>query len=153
MTLKLGSHVFELIHTPGHTKGQVAVYVPLERVVFVGDTIFADCQAFFQSADPERWLDSLDLLKTLDVDFIIPGHGPVCDKNYIPIQSAFIREWLAAVAVGIAKGWSKAESMDRISFLHRLPMDIGHESFGPALQRENVARIYDFLLGKVERFL
>nr|MDO8134423.1 hypothetical protein [Candidatus Njordarchaeum guaymaensis] len=32
----------------------------------------------------------------------VESHGPVCTKTYIPIQSAFIREWVTAVAVGIA---------------------------------------------------
>ena len=31
------------------------------------------------------WLDSLDFLNTLDVDYIVPGvDGPICNKDYIP---------------------------------------------------------------------
>ena len=59
MTLRIGDHVFELIHTPGHTKGQIAVYLPSKKVVFIGDTIFCECQTWFHDADPEAWLDSL----------------------------------------------------------------------------------------------
>jgi len=152
MTLRLGSHVLELYHTPGHTRGETTVYVPRERVAFTGDNIFSKCQMFFQEANPDNWLESLNFLKTLDADHLIPGHGPVCDKKYIPVQSAFIREWVTALAVGMAKGWSKEECMDRISFLDRLPMDVGHESFGPALQRVNAGRLFDFLEGKIERY-
>jgi cyclase len=152
LSLRVGDHLFELFHTPGHTKGQIAVYVPKEKVAFVGDTIFCQVQTWFQSADPESWLNSLELLKGLDVDHIIPGHGPICDKSYIPKQSAFIREWISAVAVGIAKGWSREECVKRISFLDRFPMDIGQESSGPMVQKLNVQRIYDFLEGKAERF-
>ncbi len=142
-----------MIHTPGHTPGQIAVHVPGERAVFVGDTIFCRCQTWFQSSDPERWLNSLERLKRLDVDHIIPGHGPVCGKGYIAEQSAFIREWLAAVSLGIAKGWSREECADRISFLDRFPVDIGQESSGPMVQKVNVRRIYDFLEGKTEKFV
>jgi cyclase len=152
MVLRVGDHVFELIHTPGHTQGQIAVYVPKEKVIFVGDTIFCECQTWFHGADPDAWLCSLDFLRTLDADYIIPGHGPVCNKGYIPKQSAFIREWVTAVAVGIAKGWSKKECVKRISFLDRFPMDIGQESSGPMIQQLNVERIFDFLQGRVERF-
>ena len=98
------------------------------------------------------WLDSLDFLNTLDVDYIVPGHGPICNKDYIPKQSAFIREWVTAVAVGIAKGWSRKDCVERISFLDRFPMDIGLESLGPMIQQWNVERIFDFLQGKIERF-
>src|SRR5207253_10830144 len=34
LTLRVGQHTFQLLHTPGHTPGQVAVYVPEEGVVF-----------------------------------------------------------------------------------------------------------------------
>jgi glyoxylase-like metal-dependent hydrolase (beta-lactamase superfamily II) len=152
MTLRVGDHVFELIHTPGHTRGQIAVYVPREKVIFVGDTIFCECQTWFHASDPGSWLKSLEFLKTLDADHIIPGHGPVCSKNYIPKQSAFIREWITAVAVGIAKGWSKEECVKRVSFLDRFPMDIGQESSGPIIQQLNVERIFEFLQGRAESF-
>ncbi len=152
MTLRVGDHIFELVHTPGHTRGQIAVYVPKEKVAFVGDTIFCECQTWFHAADPDAWLWSLEFLKTLDVHHIVPGHGPVCTKEYIPRQSAFIREWVTAVAVGIAKGWSLEECTRRISFLDRFPVDIGQESAGPMIQQRAVERIYNFLHGKIERF-
>jgi cyclase len=152
LTLRVGDHIFKLINTPGHTKGQTAVYVPKERVIFAGDTIFCECQTWFQSADPESWLRSLDLLRTLDFDYIIPGHGPICKKDYILKQSAFIREWITAVAVGISKGWSREECVERISFLDRFPMDIGLEKHGPRVQKINVEHLFDFLQGKTEGF-
>ena len=152
LTLRLGNHVFELFNTPGHTRGETAVYVPQERVLFTGDTIFHKCQLFLQSAEPESWLRSLDFLKTIDADIIVPGHGPICDKKYIPVQSAFLREWLAAVASGIAKGWSKEECIAKISFLDRLPMDVGLDDSGPMVMQWNVTRLYDYLEGKIEKF-
>jgi len=152
LTLRLGNQILELIHTPGHTQGQIAVYLPKEKVAFVGDTIFCECQTWFHAADPDAWLRSLDFLKNLDVDFIVPGHGPICHKDYIDKQSAFIREWVTAVAVGIARGWSKEECIQRISFLDRYPVDIGQESAGPMIQQRAVDRIFDFLQGKIESF-
>lgn len=152
LTLRVGEQVLELFHTPGHTKGQIAVYVPKEKVLFVGDTIFCECQTWFHGADPDAWLWSLDFLKTLDADYIVPGHGPICNKDYITKQSAFIREWVTAVAVGMAKGWSLDECQQKISFLDRFPVDVGQESAGPLIQQKAVERIYNFLLGKIERY-
>jgi cyclase len=145
MSVKLGDHVIEIIHTPGHTKAQLAVYIPKEKVIFVGDTIFAECQTWLQVANPEIWLRSLQMLNQLDVEFIVPGHGPIVDKSYFVKQSAFIREWIAAVAAGMAKGWSKKECVARISFLDRYPVDIGQEKSGSMIQQLNVECLYDFL--------
>ncbi len=152
LTLRVGNTILEVIHTPGHTKGQTSIYLPQEKVIFVGDNVFCECQTWLQACDPDAWLRSLDFLKTLEVDYIIPGHGPVCNKDYIPKQSAFIREWVAAVAAGIARGWSKEECVKRIDFLDRFPMDIGLASIGPMVQQLNVERLFDFLQGKTEKF-
>jgi cyclase len=148
LTLRVGDHTFHLLGTPGHTPGQIAVYIPEERVVFVGDTIFNNCQTWIYEADPDAWLGALRRIASLGVDCIVPGHGPVCTKDYVNVQSAFIREWITAVAVGISKGWSKEECIKRISFLDRFPVDIGQEYMGARVQEMNVSALFDYLTKK-----
>ena len=145
VTLRVGGHTFELISTPGHTDGQIAVYIPEEKVVFPGDTIFHGCQTWHMESDLYAWIDSLDFLKSLDVDHIVPGHGPVCTKKEIDVQKAFLYEWIAAVSVGIAKGWTKEECVERISFQDRFPVDIGQEYMADFVNANNVATLYDKL--------
>ena len=38
--LKLGSTTIDVIHTPGHTPGGICLYVPQERLLVAGDTLF-----------------------------------------------------------------------------------------------------------------
>ena len=147
VTIRLGSHTFQLISTPGHTQGQIAVFIPEERVVFTGDTIFNQCQTWLYASDVDQWLQSLEILKALDVDYIVPGHGPVCTKKEIDVQRAFLLEWVTAVSVGIAKGWSKEECVKKISFLDRFPVDIGQEYMGEHVTTHNVSALYDKLTG------
>jgi cyclase len=144
LTLRVGGHTFHLLSTPGHTQGQIAVHIPEDRVAFVGDTIFNQCQTWIYEADPDAWLKALKRIGSLDVDYIVPGHGPVCTKDYANVQSAFLREWMTAVAVGISKGWSKEECIKRISFLDRFPVDIGQEFMGPRVQEMNVSALYEY---------
>lgn len=143
--LRLGAHEFHLLHTPGHTPGQLAVYIPQERTVFVGDTVFNCCQTWLYESDVPMWLKTLDFLDTLDVDVVIPGHGPICDRSAFSTQRAFLLEWLATVATGIAKGWTKEECIQRISFLDRFPVDIGQEYMGEFVMRRNISALYDKL--------
>ena len=142
MKLYVGKHEFELIHLPGHTASETAVFIPQERVVFSGDNIFHKVQTFLHEALPDEWLDSLERLKQLDVDTIIPGHGEVCSWEYIDEQASFIREWISAVKEAVSKGWSMEEAQERISFLDRYPMGMGMDEFGPELQKMNIARLY-----------
>lgn len=145
LTLYVGQYTFELIYLPGHTAGQIAVYIPEERLVFTGDNIFHKVQAFFYQAYPDEWLQSLKRIGELDVDVIIPGHGEVCDKSYLKEQASFIEEWVEAVKNAIKQGLSKQEAQEKISFLDRYPMDVGLAFKGPEVQRANVDRLYDLL--------
>ena len=145
LSLYLGNHTFELIHLPGHTAGQTAVYVPEERVVFTGDIVFHKVQTYLHQAYPEEWLQSLKKIEELDVDVIVPGHGEVCDKSYLREQASFIREWMEAVREAIKQGFSREEAKSRISFLDRYPMDIGLAWKGPQVQEMNVEHLYDVL--------
>ena len=63
LTLRVGNHTFQLLHTPGHTPGQVAVYVPEESVMFTGDTIFSGCQTWLMTSDLGQWLAALDRIR------------------------------------------------------------------------------------------
>ena len=145
LTLYVGDHTFQLIHHPGHTPYQVAVFIPEERVVFTSDNIFYKVQAFLHQALPYEWLESLKQLQELEADVLVPGHGNICDRSYIPEMSAFIQDWINAVSAAIDQGMSLEEAQEKISFLDRYPADVGIESMMKEVQRWNVARLYEVL--------
>ncbi|MEE9298706.1 MAG: MBL fold metallo-hydrolase [Acidimicrobiia bacterium] len=145
LTLRLGGHTFELIHTPGHTPGQIAVHVPEERVVFTGDTVFSECQTWLMTSDVDQWIGALETIGRLDVDSVVPGHGPVTTKEYLATQRSILMEWKAAVAVAVAKGWSRDETVDRVNFADRYPVDIGQGYMMDYIQSLNAGSLYDKL--------
>jgi glyoxylase-like metal-dependent hydrolase (beta-lactamase superfamily II) len=82
LTLYLGNNRIEIIFLgPSHTSGSVLVYVPQEKVLFAGDLLFTDFHPFLGDANIEGWIKVLDYIMTMDVDKIIPGHGPVSTKK------------------------------------------------------------------------
>jgi cyclase len=143
LTLRVGGHTFELLHTPGHTPGQVAVHVPEERAVFTGDTIFSECQTWLMTSNVDEWLVALDRIGELDVDHVVPGHGPVTTPQYLATQRSMLLEWKTAVAVAIAKGWSREETIDRVEFKDRYPVDVGQEYMMDYINSYNAASLYD----------
>jgi cyclase len=145
LDLRVGGHTFHLIHTPGHTPGQVAVYVPSERVVLTGDTVFSECQTWLMTSDVNQWVTALDVVQDLDVDFVIPGHGPVTTKKYLPTQRAVLLEWVSAVANAVAQGWSREETISRVNFADRYPVDIGQGYMMDHIQTLNAASLWDKL--------
>ena len=41
LSLRVGDHIFELMHLPGHTVSVSGVYLPKERIVFASDCVFS----------------------------------------------------------------------------------------------------------------
>ncbi len=143
-TITVGDHTFELLLTPGHTPGELAVYIPEERVVFASDTVFNGCQTWLYVSDIPQWIESLERLMGLDADIVIPGHGEVCDKQQLYVQRAFLMEWETAIAVGIAKGWTKEEclTLAQKEFGSRFNVDIGQEYMLEHVIENNVNALY-----------
>jgi hydroxyacylglutathione hydrolase len=78
---KVGELSFQVIHCPGHTPGHVVLFEPRERVVFVGDCLFAGSigRTDLPGGSTEQLMDSLfnKLLPIGDDVKVYSGHGPV----------------------------------------------------------------------------
>jgi len=147
LDLHLGGHTFHLINMPGHTRFQTAVFIPEERGVFTSDNIFGRVQAWLQEALPDEWLASLKKLAELDADVLVPGHGSLCTRDYIPEMAAFIQDWVEAVKGALGRGLSLEQAQHTISFIDRYPLEPGSEAMGQLIQMVNVARLYQVLKG------
>jgi cyclase len=120
--------------------------VPEERVVFTGDTIFSGCQTWLMSSNVDQWLAALERIRALDVDHVIPGHGPVVTKAYLDTQRSVLLEWKSAVATAVAEGWTREETIARVDFRDRFgPVDIGQGYMMDYIQTLNAASLYDKL--------
>ena len=143
LSLRVGGHDFHLLHTPGHTPGQIAVYVPQERMVFTGDSVFCGCQTWLMTSDVDRWLASLEIIRGLDVDSVVPGHGPVTDLSYVDRQRAVLLGWKAAVAESVASGWTKEETQKRVKFPALGPVDVGQEYMLDYVETLNAGSLFE----------
>ena len=144
LTFYLGGRTFRLIKMPGHTPFQTAVYVPEERALFTGDNIVVDNTPFFHQAVPDRWLKSLKEYEKLDVDKVVPGHGPVSDKSAFQRMYKIVKGCMDDVKAAIDKGMSLAEAQDRVTFAEIFPA-IPRDERTAGVMRMNVERLYKYL--------
>ena len=141
LNLYLGGHTFRLLHLPGHTLGQIGVYVPEERVVFTGDNFTNGLQPALAECYPLEWLDSLERILNLDVEFVVPGHGEVGDKEAVRNFKGFLEHCVGTVREAIKSGMSRKEAINTIDFEDQVKtLHPGREQ-----QWRNVARIYEML--------
>ncbi len=79
---EVGGRRFQLIEVgPAHTTGDLMVYVPDAKTLFAGDILFIGSTPVMWAGPVENWLKALDLILELDVDTIVPGHGPITGKD------------------------------------------------------------------------
>lgn len=82
IVLEVGNKKVELIVVgPAHTPGDLLVYLPEERILFAGDILFAGGTPVVHSGPIPRYIEVLKNIQNMDVDIIVPGHGPITDKR------------------------------------------------------------------------
>ena len=78
-TILLGSTEFHLLETPGHTPGSLCVWIPSEKKLAAGDTLFRESigRTDLPGGDSRQILQSIagKLLRLPDETLVYPGHG------------------------------------------------------------------------------
>jgi glyoxylase-like metal-dependent hydrolase (beta-lactamase superfamily II) len=95
---------------------------------------------------PNEWADSLDVLKKLDFETVLPGHGDAfTDKAKIDYFQAYLRDVWAEVSRLKQQGVSAEEAAKRADLTkHKANLPIQ----GPGVPLIGVQRIYALLDGK-----
>jgi len=94
MELQVGDKPVQLIDVgPAHTRGDVLVYSPVDRSVFTGDILFIEGTPIMWQGPVGNWIKACHLIEAMDVDHIVPGHGPITDRQGV----ARVRQYLEYV--------------------------------------------------------
>jgi hydroxyacylglutathione hydrolase len=88
--LKLDGKTFRIIPTPGHSPGSLCLYWEEEKVLISGDTVFymGVGRTDLPGGDLATLGRSLERLMTLDIEYLIPGHGEML-KGRASIEKNF----------------------------------------------------------------
>ncbi len=91
LQVKVGDKEVELTELgPAHTRGDVIVHVPRDRTVYTGDILFVDSTPIMWTGPVQNWIDACDHIAGLDVETIVPGHGPITDKAGVAAVKGYL---------------------------------------------------------------
>lgn len=94
LDLKVGDKPVNLIEVgPAHTRGDILVHSPVDRVVYTGDILFIEGTPVMWEGPVANWIKACLLIEDMDVDLIVPGHGPITDRHGV----AKVRHYLQYV--------------------------------------------------------
>jgi glyoxylase-like metal-dependent hydrolase (beta-lactamase superfamily II) len=137
LNIDVGGREVRLIQVgPAHTPGDVLVHVPDARLMFAGDILFIGGTPIIWAGPAERWIAACDLLLDLDLDVIVPGHGPVTDKAGVHQ----VRDYLRFVVTEATKRFE--DGLDVRAAVASI--DLGKYAEVPQFGRlaQNVANVY-----------
>jgi glyoxylase-like metal-dependent hydrolase (beta-lactamase superfamily II) len=152
MSVWSGNKQFQILWIGrAHTAGDLVVYVPSEKAVATGDILFKSSVGWQGDAFPNEQPATLDALKELDIEWVLPGHGEhIQGKANIDaaignLQAYLREEWRQVSA-------AKQRGANPDAALGSLDMSRFREAFGnsatPSLAA--VRRIYDIIDGKAQ---
>ncbi len=88
--LDVGGREVQLFEVgPAHTQGDLIVYVPDAKLLFSGDILFLGSTPVMWAGPLDNWFSALDKILEMDVETIVPGHGPVTDKEGVKGVQAY----------------------------------------------------------------
>lgn len=147
MTLFRGGREIRLLFFGrGHTGGDVVVHLPAERVIVTGD-LLVPALPYMGDGYLDEWVQTLEHLKGLDFDWVLPGHGnPFQRKERITYLQDYMRDLHAQAVALHAEGLSYEEAAGRIDMTghaERYPV-----ISGPGVPAVAVQRIFELLEGE-----
>jgi len=139
-----GSREIQLLHLGrAHTGGDVVVYLPQERVVFTGDMMLPGL-SYMGDAHVDEWPITLEALKTLDFEWVLPGHGqPFNDRAVIDNFQAYLEDLWPKVSQLKDQGLSVERAAEQVDMTNHSG-NFG-QIRGPGADPRAVSRIYQLL--------
>ncbi len=87
-----------------HTRGDGFVYLPKEKVLATGDAVANGPYNSLPDGNIGNWPNVIEKAQKLDVQYVLPGHGPSGGKEVLAAQKLFFIELHARVADAIKQG-------------------------------------------------
>ncbi len=94
--LTTGNIESQVIHTPGHTEGSLCVYIPAEKKLLAGDTLFAGSigRTDLPGGNFEKIIQSIQerLMPLPEETIVVPGHGPLTTIGAEQASNPFLQD-------------------------------------------------------------
>lgn len=155
LTLYAGNLAIELEYVaPAHTTNDVVAWIPERRVLITGDVIFNGGTPFAVFGSIAGWLETLENLREIGAETIVPGHGPVCGPEVFDDVAAYLRfiqerarsgfeagatplELARDTDLGRFAGWLDSERL--VGNLHRAYSELRGEALGAPIDFAGMA--------------
>ncbi|MEX2237376.1 MAG: MBL fold metallo-hydrolase [Dehalococcoidia bacterium] len=92
LTLYADKRRLQLMHLgSGHSVGDAIAYLPEEKVLYAGDLAFFYVTPLGFQGHIGNWITIVDKILAMDVETLVPGHGPVGGKDELRAMQRYLQ--------------------------------------------------------------
>jgi len=137
--------IIKSVNHKAHTNSDLYVYIPSEKIVFVGDLVFNQRLPSLRDGDINGWLEALDGIKKMDVKYIVGGHGENIDRNALNFTYNYLKTLKSEVQKRLEEGENIADVVNEVkmSKYKNIP-------FYNSIHRQNIETVFRTLEWEVE---
>jgi cyclase len=140
--LHLGDITLELKFVGGHSASSLSIYIPSEKIVFTGDNINNGMHPFLGQARLNLWITYLKSLLEMEVTTIVPGHGPIGNKDIAQKFLDYLERFIEQVKTLKEAGYEPAKIAEKIDIIDFFPVEQKERATISQLIAEGVKTIY-----------
>jgi len=120
-TLRLGDKEIRILFLGrAHTGGDLAVYLPREKILFMSEAYLNRIFPAMRSAYPSEWAEMIERAQAMDVEIYVPGHGFVESPALLQEELATFQQAIRQVVAEVTRlhglGLSPDEALDQADF-------------------------------------
>ena len=134
-TMQLAGLEIQLLHAPGETPDQIAVFLPKQKILFPGDNFYHAFPNLYairgtSNRDTMTWVKSLDLFRTLGAEMMVPSHNqPIKGKDAVSSALRDYRDAIAYVHDQTVRGMKMAKNVDTLVREVKLPAHLANKPY------------------------
>jgi len=149
-TLKLGDQEIRILFLGrAHTGGDLAIYLPREKILFLSEAYLNRVFPAMRSAYPSEWVEVIGRAQAMDVEVYVPGHGFVESPAILEEELETFRRAIQRVIAEVKRlhdlGLSPEEALTPSDFGELETWSL-YESQAPIAFR----RVYEEIEGKLK---
>jgi alkyl sulfatase BDS1-like metallo-beta-lactamase superfamily hydrolase len=135
--MTLAGYRMQLFHTGGESASHIGIYLPDQRIVFIGDEVQGPTFPQLHSLrgtrprDIERWFGAIDRVRAFEAEYLVPGHGQALrGADNIRRMLTDYRDAMQFVQDQSIRLINMGNTPDELAEKIRLPDAVQNEPFG-----------------------
>jgi alkyl sulfatase BDS1-like metallo-beta-lactamase superfamily hydrolase len=137
LSLTIAGVRLQLLHTPGESRENIAIWLPDKRVLMAGDDFYRAFPNLYpirggRLRPPEPWIASLEKMLALGAEHLVPGHTrPISGAAHVRAALTAYRDGIKSILDQMIEGIKRGERPDELVHHVKLPP---HLADNPYLQ-------------------